>query len=224
MNRSYRSRLNELPDGTPRSFLEDLGEAMRSLKPTVATSVGIWLGFVLLGCGEPKIAASRDTVYLPSPETPRVASPSQAPTSGVTVTSTAIPANREWNFDDSNAETNGNMELAAALLSEGADVAGAPVEDVEPIMRSPWKWYGKAVCFVNTVHLVQDERVEEGVVLGDVVTVSDDEHIVEYMLLGGSGDVRVGQRIKLCGFPVGRMEVENKLGGKFTHLIVIGKQ
>lgn len=182
------------------------------------SSLNVFYSLVYLGLS-PVACADRSSAP-PLLDNTTVAAPVQ---SAIATPTTQPPALRtEWNFDDTNVETNGNVEVAIALLQD-IDQLDAPIHDVEPIMRAPWKWYGTLVCFVNVVALIQDEPLEQGMEIGDVVTASGDGHIVEYLLLGGSGSIAVGSRVKLCGFPVGRMQVDNKLGGKFTHLMIVGK-
>ena len=37
----------------------------------------------------------------------------------------------------------------------------------------------------------------------------------------GSGKLKKGETARVCGLPIGRAEVTNAVGGKFTHLTLV---
>jgi hypothetical protein len=45
--------------------------------------------------------------------------------------------------------------------------------------------------------------------------------IVDLFAMEGSGKLKKGETARVCGLPIGRAEVTNAVGGKFTHLILV---
>lgn len=85
------------------------------------------------------------------------------------------------------------------------------------------------LCFTGTVGVVEDQPPESDLskLLGggetsEVVITTADGSIVDLFAMEGSGKLKKSDSARLCGLPVGRMEVTNAVGGKFTHLIVVG--
>lgn len=139
----------------------------------------------------------------------------------------------EWNTEDMNVETNGNIEIAVELLkSLSAESIKKQAITADPaiVMKSPWKYYGKIVKFTAEVGLAQDyppgsdeSQVLGGTEVGELVIANDLNAIIDYLHIGSTGDIKVGDRVTVYGYPVGLGEVENKLGGTTTQLVVVGK-
>ena len=45
--------------------------------------------------------------------------------------------------------------------------------------------------------------------------------IVDLFAMEGSGKLKKGETARVCGLPIGRAEVTNAVGGKFTHLTLV---
>jgi len=136
----------------------------------------------------------------------------------------------EWNTKDLNALENGNMLIAANLLKTAGDIKKDAVA-VEPasVNKTPWKYYGKVVKMTGSVEVVQDYPPDSDVAKGmgvkeasEIVMTTEDGTIVDMFCSISSGSLKVGDIVTLYGYPVGQAEVENKIGGKFTHLVIIG--
>lgn len=165
--------------------------------------------FLLTGCGGTNTAT-------PEPQAPQKVE-------------TPAPAARTWNTSDINALTNGNMQYAAELVRERTgDLASSAIEAVPAdVMRRPWDYYGKVVSFSGTVAVVQDSPPGDNLSKGlggsacEIVITADDV-IIDGLLAGNSSGVYTGDWVTFYGYPCGTMEVDNKIGGKFKHLLVIG--
>ncbi len=137
-----------------------------------------------------------------------------------------------WNKEDLNADTNGNMQFAVKLLRQNSNLADIAV-DVYPedVMKRPWDYYGQVVRFTGKASVLQDYPAgsSTGKALGgeccEIVMTSGDYStvIVDGILLGSTKGIREGDTVTFVGYPCGISDVQNKLGGTFSHLIVVGK-
>jgi len=131
-------------------------------------------------------------------------------------------ANTTWNVTDVDAETNGNIEFAADLLLTGKKLPASGKAVPAKVHKTPWDYYGKLVKFTGVVSLVTDYPPSDEVPLrSEIIIVTEDEVIVDFLSLVPSGDIEVGDEVTISGLVTGRMEVDNKVGGTFTHLIVV---
>lgn len=131
-------------------------------------------------------------------------------------------ANTTWNVTDEDALTNGNLMLAAnMLLSEKKIPIAAKVAPAK-VLKTPWEYYGKLVTFTGIVEVVTDyPPSEENLLTSEIVILTEDDTIVDFQCFGSSGDIQVDDEVTISGLVVGRSEVENEVGGTFTHLIVV---
>ena len=96
------------------------------------------------------------------------------------------------------------------------------------VVKAPWNYYGKVLQFRGEVAIVQEypPRSDVSKLLGgaatEIILVAADDTIVDFFITGSSGNVRVGDVVTIYGFPVGLLDVENKMGGKTTQLAVVG--
>jgi len=144
----------------------------------------------------------------------------------------ARQAMTEWNDQDMDVETNGNLAVALSHL-EGltADdvIANSGSEQPTLIMKAPWKYLGKTMAFTGQVGIVQDYPPGSDVGrafggdVGEIVMVTGDLTYVDYMAIGGTGSVGVGDHVTVYGYPIGLVEVDNQIGGKTTQLMIVGK-
>jgi hypothetical protein len=125
--------------------------------------------------------------------------------------------------------TNGNIARAVKLVKAG-NLQTVTAAEPAAVAKTPWNYYGKVVEFTGVAEVVDDyppdsdiSKLMGGGGASEVVFVTDDGTIADFFLVGSSGDLRVGDTVTLRGYPVGREEVPNKLGGSFTHLILVGK-
>ena len=155
-----------------------------------------------------------------------VQSPATAVESAKNVSTTI--ADKPWNIEDVDATTNGNMAIAAAKLLRGDEFEKGNADAAE-VVKAPWKFYGKMMCFLATVAQAEDyppgaEGVAEmGGSLAEIVALSDSDQVLDMLLIGGSGNIQSGQAHRMCGLVAGRTEVENRIGGTFQHLMMVGK-
>ena len=137
-----------------------------------------------------------------------------------------------WNKDDLDPTTSGNLEIAIRTFLDKPDVESFAVDvAAAEVMRRPWDYYGQAVRFRGQVAVIQDyppgHNMSEA--LGGesceiVITAEDGLTIIDGLLLGNTRGLHVGDYVTFCGYPCGIMEVPNKFGGKFSHLIVVGRR
>ena len=179
----------------------------------IATSVTV---FLLSGCGNDSKPNS-----------------SPAPSQQVEQTKQMTPKKElSWNTNDLNPTTSGNLEMAILTFRDKPDVQSSAI-DVAPadVMRRPWDYYGKSVRFSGTAAVIQDyppghdiSKAMGGESCEIVMTADDGVTIIDGMLLGNTKGLQVGDYVTFCGYPCGVMEVPNKMGGKFSHLVVIGRR
>lgn len=159
-----------------------------------------------------------------SPQPPASQSPAQSP-----------PQHKQpsWNTQDVNIETNGNLLVAAEVLKGlSAEDLKKQAQEVKAadVMKAPWKYYGKVVKLSGHVGIAQEyppgsdvSMAFGGGDIGEIVLVSEDSTFIDYLNVGSTGDVNVGDSVVVYGLPVGHVEAENKLGGKTTELVIVGK-
>lgn len=128
----------------------------------------------------------------------------------------------DWNKGDPDALQNGNIQLAMDLVKEMSLLStGESVSPIE-VVKSPWNFYGKKLTFTGIVQDVTDfPPGSEDIRTADVLIQTTDGTLVEFFSIVPSGDIQTGNKVTLTGFPTGRMEVDNALGGTYTHLIMV---
>ena len=152
----------------------------------------------------------------------------QQPVSTAVVANTASPKDVEWNTDDTDVDTNGNADIAMKLVRSGAKPMGYVIDSPAAVIKMPWKYYGQLVCASGIVADVEDYppgSTESSNLAGadaQIVISDADDTPMDFLLVGGSGSATVGDTFGLCGYPIGRSEVENRLGGKTTQLMLVG--
>lgn len=179
------------------------------------TSVAI---FLLTGCGS---SSSSDTKSTPSKQ-------EQVQQSKPAVAEKE-PA---WNTEDLDPTTSGNLEMAIITFRNKPDVQSSAVDAIAAdVMRRPWDYYGQAVRFSGQVAVLQDYPPGHNIskALGGesceiVMTADDGVTIIDGMLLGNTKGLQIGDYVTFCGYPCGILEVDNKIGGKFSHLVVVGRR
>lgn len=136
----------------------------------------------------------------------------------------------QWNKSDPDPLKNGNMKIAAEELKKYDTLANiAERQDVSMVYKSPWDYYGKVIAFAGTVAVAENNPPDSNVskALGgescEVVIQYGEDIIVDGIIAGNANSIKVGQQVTIYGYPVGRTEVKNKMGGSFTHLVVVGK-
>ncbi len=137
----------------------------------------------------------------------------------------------EWNTKDVNVESNGNLPIAVTLLNNDSDIK-SKAESVDPaaVMKAPWKYYGKIIKFTGVVGIAQEyppgsdiSDAVGGSEVGELVITTEDMTFIDYLHIGSTGEANVGDSVTIYGYPIGIVEVENKLGGTTQELCVIGK-
>lgn len=140
------------------------------------------------------------------------------------------PKVAEWNKSDVDAATNGNLIVAINELKKKDNIAAEAIS-INPanVIKTPWDYYGQIISVSGYVALVEPQpptgdigQVFGGDVYDIVIVQENDDTIVEGFIKGRT-QVSVGDHVTLYGYPIGRTEVPNKLGGSFTHLIIVGK-
>lgn len=137
-----------------------------------------------------------------------------------------------WNFKDINVKTNGNIQVAVIKLRDYANSKDKAIQvDVENIFKRPWEHYGKIVKISGQAVIVQDYPPEGDIAkafggsAGEIVLVAGNgSTLIDFVIAGSTGNVKVGDQIAIYGYPVGLIDVQNKLGGKTTELAVVGNK
>lgn len=207
--------------------------------------LGVVLSVILLGVFADDSETKKDNVSIPE-KTRVTAETQQSPASTSTVNNKPLenveatkkseetPPKKEttktvsattdvkWNLSEPDASLNGNVELGIEMVKQLDNLnKGEPVSANE-VIKAPWDYYGKALTFTGTVEAVTDfPPTSDDIRTGDVVIKTTDGTIVEFFSTVSSGAIQVGDELTLTGFPTGRMEVDNELGGSYTHLIMV---
>ncbi|RXZ84162.1 hypothetical protein EBB07_03515 [Paenibacillaceae bacterium] len=97
--------------------------------------------------------------------------------------------------------------------------------DSELVFKRPWNYYGTTITFSGWVDVVEDyppgsDSHDVGVLAGIGIQTYDGT-IVSFFSMVPSGNIKVGDEVSITAYPIGRTEVDNTLGGKFTHLIAV---
>lgn len=134
-----------------------------------------------------------------------------------------------WNTSDVNIQTNGNLPIAASAIKSMSLANGIQHNDPASVIKTPWKYFGQMLCYSGTVEVAEDYPAGSNISnalqskeAGEVVLAHYDGTILDFFVVGGTGHIKVGQMASLCGLPIGRLEVPNRLGGMFTHLVFVG--
>ena len=145
-------------------------------------------------------------------------------------TQTSKQETYNWNTKEIDARENGNMHIAVKKMKADGNIKNmAIIASPSDIAKRPWDFYGKVIKFTGVAAVVQDYPPgnELSKLMGgscaEVVIETEDGTIVDAFVEGSSGSLKVGQNSTIYGYPVGITEVANKVGGKFTHLIIIGQ-
>lgn len=199
------------------------------LKIGVLKKVGIGFGVIIVLCLIISIASPKDSSTQSSDN--KTTSQSQTPTAQAnTQPAKQQDSKPNWNIKEVDATKNGNLQVAVKLLQTAGDIKkNAETPDPATVIKSPWNYYGKIMKVTGTVAVVQDfptgsdySKVLDGKDSSDIVITTQDETIVEMLSSIPSGTLKVGNTITLYGYPIGNSEVSNRVGGKDTHLFLVG--
>ncbi|MEI7832215.1 MAG: hypothetical protein WCJ56_03320 [bacterium] len=137
-----------------------------------------------------------------------------------------------WNTTDLNFVSNGNMELAIDVLNQQRQTRTLQLTSPDPatVMKAPWRFYGQMIEIKGTVNSVQDyppnseltKKFGGGEVNELGLLCSDNETYVDALLLGTSGDIKVGDQVTVKGLPVGQVPMKITTGGEIAGLVLIG--
>lgn len=165
------------------------------------------------GCGDTKTAT-------PPPD-------NKTSTTQVTV---EVPREPVWDTSNLDPMKNGNFQTAVEVFRKNPNISTLAIDaNTSDVMRRPWDYYGKVVRFSGEAAVLQDyppsndlSKMLGGESCEIVMTADDGMTIVDGMLLGNTKGLQIGDYVTFVGYPCGVMEVDNKIGGKFSHLIVVG--
>jgi multidrug efflux pump subunit AcrA (membrane-fusion protein) len=133
--------------------------------------------------------------------------------------------NPNWNTKEIDAMKSGNMQLGIKMLKAIGEIPQGGIANSGQIAKVPWNYYGKPYVFTGKVGDIQDyppgsDWAQNGI-LSQIVFHADDGTIIDLFASVGSGDIKNGSQVTVTAYPVGVLEVENKLGGKNTQLAVV---
>jgi hypothetical protein len=183
-------------------------------------------------------ASQPTTASAAQPASAPAAQPASAPASTApTAASKPAPAptkqEPKWNTADLNVVSNGNMPVAVALLRDLSPAALRQEADgtIAPatVNKQPWKYYGKPLKLTGAVGIAQayppgsDLGKAMGGEAAEIVMVADDGTIIDFFMMGDTGDVNVNDVARVYGYVVGQAEVTNKMGGQTTQMMMVGK-
>ena len=153
-------------------------------------------------------------------------------TASTTSSSNQHQPSYNWNMKELNAVKNGNIPIAIQKMkADGALKDNTTAVAAAVVLKRPWEYYGKIITFSGTVGIVQDYPPGSDIskafggkgTAAEIVLISKDDTPVDVILNSSSGSIKVGQQITIYGYPVGQVEVQNRLGGNTTQLFVVGQ-
>jgi len=134
----------------------------------------------------------------------------------------------DWNTTEIDAIKNGNIGVAVNWVNRQPAIRGVAIApQPQYIAKQPWNYFGKVVRVRGTVVVVQDyplgsDNSINGQASSDIVIECADGTIAEMFCMRTSGNITTGCTVNFYGYPCGVTEVPNKIGGTFTHLILVG--
>jgi hypothetical protein len=177
----------------------------------------------------------RATQPAEAPAAPPVPAPATSAPAPVSKPAPApAPAKKEpsWNTSDLNVISNGNVPVAILLLKDASPTTLQQEADgtIAPatVNKQPWKYYGKPLKLTGSVAIAQayppgnEMSKAMGGEAGEIVMGAGDGTIIDFLMMGDTGDVNVGDVATVYGYVVGQAEVTNKMGGKTTQMILVG--
>jgi hypothetical protein len=140
----------------------------------------------------------------------------------------------KWNTTDLDVLTNGNLQKAIEVLNSmnDEDIKSKITEVASSdVNKAPWKYYGQIINFSGTAEIVYEyppgsdfsKVLAKGGECGEIVFITDEGIIIDMLVIGSTGDIGGNDNVEINALPIGRSEVENKLGGSTIQLIVVGK-
>ena len=135
-----------------------------------------------------------------------------------------------WNTSENDAMQNGNLAVAYNYITRSPNLR-SQAADYSPasVAKTPYLYYGHVVTFSGVVEVVQDYPPSStfGQAFGgrnasDIVMMCADGTIAEMFCMKASGNITAGHGVTFYGYPIGVTEVPNRVGGTFTHLILVG--
>lgn len=136
-----------------------------------------------------------------------------------------------WNKSEMDAAKNGNIRVAIDLINLDSNLAEkAESAEAAAIAKRPWDYFGKVIRFTGNVGVVQDYPPQSDLgkaFHGDcaeivMTDINDGSTIIDAFIKGSAGNIREGATVTLLAYPAGISDVDNKVGGKFTHLMCVG--
>jgi hypothetical protein len=197
---------------------------------TIDVSVDVtYDGHSFVWQAEPYSFPELPTTDTQSQPAPPAQSPPDSQPSGIQLAQQSQPS-YEWNTSDIDAIQNGNIAVAVHYINQNPNLRQyAATFSPASVAKTPYSYYGRAGVFSGVVAVVQDEppgsdfsQAVGGQNASDIVMETNDGTIVEMFCMKASGYIRVGSTVNLYGYPVGVTEVPNRVGGTFTHLILVG--
>lgn len=171
------------------------------------------------------------------PETPKVETTEYNPAQSPAARRAAREAEKAkaepltWNTKELDAAQNGNIAVAIEHIHASPMLKTKAVNaDPALVAKAPWNYYGKVLKFTGVVEVAQDYppsselptafKTREASEM--VIVCGAQETIVDMFCAKSSGRIKAGDTVTVYGYPVGITEVPNRLGGTFTHLVVVG--
>lgn len=145
---------------------------------------------------------------------------------GNNYSSTTINDDLDWNYEDTDALTNGNLEIAARLVQSNNLQDAYPVEPAD-VYKTPWNYYGKVIEISGTIFSVEDyppggdfSKQFGGGTVSEIMIMTEDGILADFLMLSSSGNLNNFDMVTLRGYPVGRVVAEN---GSSLSLALVGK-
>lgn len=135
-----------------------------------------------------------------------------------------------WNTTEIDAEKNGNVNIAVDLIKSNGNIKSiATTPNPADIIKAPWNYYGKVLKISGQIADIQEYPVGSdwskglgGKEAGQIVIESNDGTGIDMFIMGSTGNLKNDDNVTLYGYPVGVIDVDNKLGGKTTELVIVG--
>ncbi|MFD2334761.1 hypothetical protein ACFSR7_36445 [Cohnella sp. GCM10020058] len=134
--------------------------------------------------------------------------------------------NPKWDMAEVDATESGNLPLGIKMLEAIGNQPVTPKNvKAGSVFKAPWNYYGTPIAYTVTVTIVEDYPPKSDYgkngINAQVVGTADDGTILDILSTSNSGDIQVGDEIKITAYTVGKFTVKNKLGGQTDQLALI---
>lgn len=140
-----------------------------------------------------------------------------------------IVSMKEWNQEETDADKNGNIKLAARLINADDNLSEKvlTITRLNEVMERPWEYYGKVIKVSGKVKLAKGqplksdtkELLDGGT---DEVVICAGQALIDVVFKGSARELENNSFITVYGYPVGLVGIENSSGNEVQQMVIVG--